>query len=245
MNILNNLLSWFITSPNFGEVNPPEALGDKSMVIYTRTSSRTTFKKTSILRQVGYKGDEEKVSVFSEQCKDQDPLKERQIWLNMIKFVREENLKILCLESIDRISRDSLVLLEAQRILRKAGIKKVICQVPYFTDFLTATKEDICNFSRTQQYSKDLLVVKLKSTRAVLKSQGIKCGGNPVSIKKYLEDEGFLQVYIDKCVGQSLRNQAKILGDYGYKTSNNTVLSLSTLAKIRDKLKNYEKKNTA
>jgi len=185
-----------------------------------------------VLRQVGYHGDGEKVLVFAEQCKDQDPLDQRQIWLNMVQSVKEGKLKVLCLESIDRISRDAGVLREAQKVLKKAGIQQVICQVPYFTDFLTATKEDLRDFSKTQQYNKNLLAAKLKATRAVLKSKGVKCGGNPVSINKYLQDKGFVKTYVDYCLEKSLRDQAKILGEYGYKTSNNTLLSISTLVKI-------------
>lgn len=206
---------------------------NSNIVFYARTSIEIS-KKTSVLRQFSFGSFENrrKDNFFWDNLPDFIPLADRPVFTSMLKYMHLHDIKIIQVESLNRLSRDLNILLKFKKELIK-NKWELISRIDNYC-LTKMTKKEIAMFCAVEKTYKDQMKSRFKETVAYHRSLGKKMGGNSLSMHEfYLKNDELIKI-IKNNPNLSYRKLANLLYQNNFKNSQNKPICIAMIAKIKN-----------
>lgn len=218
----------------------------KKIALYIRTSSKSTYNKTSAIRQKEsiidgfyspqgeiFKDSEYTAEVYMESCKDSTPLSKRSQLASLLLKIKHNTIDYVLVESFDRLSRSFELLSEIRGFAKK--YKTPIISMNTNKDIRNYTLKELKMYSDFLMEEKKLLILKLKSLKTINKNNNIYPSGRKAQYHLNFKEEDYKNLWeTHKLYSLTLREIQSILFKNNYTTINKKPLSLGTISKLRD-----------
>jgi len=177
--------------------------------------------------------------VYSETCKDSTPIFQRSQLSLLVYKIKHKEINQVYVESFDRFSRSFEILSYMRDTAILAGIP--VINVNNFKDLRNFTDEELNLYCNFLQEEKHLLILKLKSLKAVNKEKKIYTPGRIGKHVLNFKNASFTGLWTSPQSPQrgynlgarTLREIQSVLFNFGYKTETGKPLSLSTVSRLK------------
>jgi len=218
----------------------------KKIIIYTRTSSKGTFKSSKSRQELSCSTHATNLGltvthIFNDLAVDNTPLSERNGWLSLIESLGniQPNESTILVESLSRLSRNNDILKEVRDLAIKTSINIISLDgldLKKMSDdtlqvvalVLMAEKQNVLN-----KIKNAATLVKSKKVRVTINNEG-KFYGQDNLFEKHKEK---LLDYYKQLVTKSLSQKQLDLYQLGIKTKFGTPISQSSILRIEKLLK--------
>lgn len=225
---------------NKKDLNQPSLISP-DVALYIRTSAKSTYYRSSKLRQeesikrVIYPSGlttHVNLTVYSESCKDNTPIYQRKALSSLLEDLKRSKIKSIFVESFDRFSRsfDILSFIKTQGIIYNTNIISINSN----KDIRDYSDKELEMYSNFLLEEKKLLITKLTSLKEVNKKKELYIPGRKNIYFTNFENPTFRELWEKEgLVSLSLRKIQKILYENNYKTATGKPLALNTISSIK------------
>lgn len=211
------------------------------VAIYIRTSSKSTYNNTSQLRQLESINkflfeknlcSLDEYNIYSESCKDSTPFSSREQLSILISRIQSGLIKEVYVESFDRFSRNYDLLKVMKDLSLQYGVK--IFSTNKSGELSSYSDKYLETYSSILLEEKQLLIIKLQSTKELNKDKKIYVPGRKNIYYTNFKDSHFLNLWEKEgLISLSLRKIQEILYNNNYKTQTGKPLALGTISKLK------------